>query len=281
MSFWPNVIWATVFLGKCLCGQISSGQIPSGKRLLGKCLSGQMSFWANVSGQMSLGKCRKGKRHRTKKKPNQPVWHQCAQAHSSTLNIVLFGDTTFAHTRFAQIHLPRTTFAQRYLPRRTVLFGGKQAVQNGVLRAYEWDFGTTPIIRYPKKVLGLVPDNDWHLDDSNSRLWFRQLKTCHLIIQSSLASHAYRRQYPGCRWCLMPHRTSFSLRASPAVSRTTRCIRPVFKDWIHQMCHLLNELIWVLWEGEWQAATIAAPSACAGAQQHTLPLSAQLSVLAM
>jgi hypothetical protein len=36
MSFWANVVWANVTMGK---------------RCMGKCL------WANVSGQMSLGKC--------------------------------------------------------------------------------------------------------------------------------------------------------------------------------------------------------------------------------
>jgi hypothetical protein len=43
-----NVVWANVFLGKCLSGQSSFwANVPLGKCLLGKCLSGQMSFWAN------------------------------------------------------------------------------------------------------------------------------------------------------------------------------------------------------------------------------------------
>jgi hypothetical protein len=72
-------LWANVFRGKRLFGQISSGQMSFwanvflgkhllGKPLMGKCPSGQMSFWANVFwadvfwanvvlGQMSLGKC--------------------------------------------------------------------------------------------------------------------------------------------------------------------------------------------------------------------------------
>jgi hypothetical protein len=100
MSLWENIIWANVFLGNCLSGQMSfwanvflgnclSGQMSFwanvvwanvfwanvfwanvflGKRLFGQTLSGQMSpwanvVWANVSGQMSLGKCRLGKCH--------------------------------------------------------------------------------------------------------------------------------------------------------------------------------------------------------------------------
>jgi hypothetical protein len=61
MSFWGTIIWANVFLGKCLSGQLSFWA----NVFLGKCLSGQLSFWANVflgkrpcgqtsSGQMSF-----------------------------------------------------------------------------------------------------------------------------------------------------------------------------------------------------------------------------------
>jgi hypothetical protein len=50
MSFCANVIWVNVHLGKCLSGQISSGQT----------FYGEMLFWANVSGQTALGMCRGG-----------------------------------------------------------------------------------------------------------------------------------------------------------------------------------------------------------------------------
>jgi hypothetical protein len=74
MSFQSNVIWAIVFLGKCLSGQISFWAIVfMGKCPSGQMSSGQMSFRANVFWQMSarqmslwanvfLGKCRLGKR---------------------------------------------------------------------------------------------------------------------------------------------------------------------------------------------------------------------------
>jgi hypothetical protein len=66
ISFCSNVIWAIVFLGKCISKELLSGKCLSGQLyfwanvILGKCLSGQMSFWAIVflgkclSGQMSL-----------------------------------------------------------------------------------------------------------------------------------------------------------------------------------------------------------------------------------
>jgi hypothetical protein len=76
-SVMANVLWANVFLGKFLSGQLSYGQMTIWANVLlanvhlGKCISGQMSsgqmsyvqmlFWANVSGQTSLRKCRIGK----------------------------------------------------------------------------------------------------------------------------------------------------------------------------------------------------------------------------
>jgi hypothetical protein len=78
--FWSIIVRAIVFLGKCLSGQMLSGQMsfwanvflgnrlsawanfPLGKCLLGKCLSGQMFFWANVLlGKCLMGKCFSGK----------------------------------------------------------------------------------------------------------------------------------------------------------------------------------------------------------------------------
>jgi hypothetical protein len=67
MSFWTNV-----FLGRCPCGQMSSGQMSFwanvllGKRPSGQMSSGQMSLWANVFlgkrllGERLMGKCPSG-----------------------------------------------------------------------------------------------------------------------------------------------------------------------------------------------------------------------------
>jgi hypothetical protein len=79
MSLWANIIWENVFLGKCLSGQlsfcanVSLGKCPCGQRSSGqmsfwanvflvKCLSGQMSFWSNVVwANVTMGKRRMGK----------------------------------------------------------------------------------------------------------------------------------------------------------------------------------------------------------------------------
>jgi hypothetical protein len=57
--FWSIIVWATVFLRKCLSNQMLSGQTSIWANVFwGKCLSGQMSFWANdLLGKCLLGKC--------------------------------------------------------------------------------------------------------------------------------------------------------------------------------------------------------------------------------
>jgi hypothetical protein len=128
MSFWANVIWTNVFLGKYLSGQMSFwANVFLGKCLSGKMSSGQMSFWANVFlGKFCLGKCPSGQMSFRANVSRQMSLGKCrmGKCHGTHLLIHFF----FGNKLFLPIcQMSISNFLQTRLPSKSRRLSGDEA----------------------------------------------------------------------------------------------------------------------------------------------------------